>query len=175
MNNYWTNRYQEAVARVRKHNPDALRGGVITNQEIERLEKLADELEASATAARIAAERNSPWSLARSAGADLHQRASKARFDILERQDDLRKYKRELAILEMPEELLKEPVPVPSQAPWFSTVEDQEAFNAEFGQTVADLETHATTLKDYCWRWTHLTIEQQNRELILALAKRIEN
>jgi hypothetical protein len=36
-----------------------------------------------------------------------------------------------------------------------------------------DLETKAKTLKDYCQQWTRLTLEQQNRKLIMALAERI--
>jgi hypothetical protein len=31
----------------------------------------------------------------------------------------------------------------------------------------------ATTLKDYCQHWTRLSLDQQNRKLILALWDRI--
>jgi hypothetical protein len=57
--------------------------------------------------------------------------------------------------------------------PSFNTAEEYEALNAEFGHKVADIEMKATTLKNYCQQWTGLTMEQQNRKLILALAERI--
>lgn len=49
----------------------------------------------------------------------------------------------------------------------------EECENTKFGHRVMDLETKAKTLKDYCQQWTRLTLEQQNRKLIMALAERI--
>jgi hypothetical protein len=94
---------------------------------------------------------------------------------IVEWQDELRRHKRELAILEMPADYLDAPVAVPSMMPSFFTLDEYEEFNAEFAQTVMNLEMTATKLKNYCQGWTRLTLEQQNRELIMALAERMAN
>jgi hypothetical protein len=67
----------------------------------------------------------------------------------------------------------QEPEPIESAAPSFNSVEKCEAFNTTFGHKVMDIETKAKTLKDYTQQWTRLTLEQQNRKLIMAIADRI--
>jgi hypothetical protein len=172
MSNYWIDRYNEAAARVQKHSPDAIGGGAVTHQEIERLEKLAGEYESRA----LEAARNTPSNLAQGVLAGLGTRAEDARRNIVEIQAEIQQHKRELSILGMPADYLVAPPPAISvNRLSFKTLEEQEDFNTEFAHTVADLEMRATKLKNYCRSWTRLTFEQQTRELLMAHIKRSEN
>lgn len=165
-----TQRFHDAVARVQKYDKEFFIG-VCSTQNIERLERHADELEARANVVYV----NEPLTQATQVLADLHQRGLKARASVLEWQAEIRKHARELSIVGMPAGHLDEPPLVPGTMPMISTAPECEAYNAEFAQTVTKLEMKATQLKNYLQGWTRLTNEQQNRELIMALAKRILN
>jgi hypothetical protein len=163
-----TVRFRDAVSRVRKYDGNAAIG-MATNTEIERLEKLADQFEERAQVSRA----NEPRNAAMVALAGLWTRYHQARHQVTQWQTELRSHQQVLSILGMPIGYLKEPEAIASQMPSFKTAEEHEAFNAKFAHKVADIEMKATTLKNYCQQWTGLTMEQQNRKLILALAERI--
>jgi hypothetical protein len=163
-----TVRFREAVARVHKYDSSAAIG-MATNTEIARLEKLADQFEERAHVSRT----NEPLNRAVSILQDLWRRYHQARHQVLQWQTELRTHERALSIIGTPLGYYKAPDAIESAAPSFASAAECEAFNAKFGHRVFDLETKATTLKDYCQQWTRLSLDQQNRKLILALADRI--
>ncbi len=140
-----------------------------SNHEIERLEKLAAQLEKGAEVSRS----NESLSRANNILNDLWRRYHNARTEVLKWQEEMQRHRPELAIFGTPVGYFQEPEAIASAAPSFSTVDECDAFNTKFGHKVADIETKATTLKDYCQQWTRLTLEQQNRKLIMAIADRI--
>jgi hypothetical protein len=89
--------------------------------------------------------------------------------------EELKRHKEELSILEMPADYLMAPGYVETAPPPMATSEEREEFNRAFSHTVTDLERVATKLKNRCQSWTRLTPEQQNRELIMAIARRLAN
>jgi len=161
-------RYHEAVARVRRHD-DKTPIGMCSSHEIERLEKLAAQLEKGAEVSRS----NESLARAQNILQSLWQRYHNARTEILKWQDELQRHRPQLAIIGAPVGYFQEPETIASAAQSFSNVEECDAFNTKFGHKVMDLETKVTTLKDYCQQWTRLTLEQQNRKLIMAIADRI--
>jgi hypothetical protein len=163
-----TVRFREAVARVRKYD-GSIAIGMATNTEIARLEKLADQFEERSKVSQT----NEPRNAAMVTLDGLWRRYHQARHEVLQWQIELRSHKQVLSILGTPLGYYKEPDAIESAAPSFSSAEEYEAFNAKFAHRVADVEMKATTLKDYCQQWTRLSLDQQNRKLILALADRI--
>jgi hypothetical protein len=140
-----------------------------SNVEIDRLEKLAFQLEEGAKISQ------SNGSLTRAGNIlqGLWRRYHNARGEVLKWQNELQLHRPQLAIIGAPVGYFQEPEAIPSIAPSFQDVEECNAFNTDFGHKVADIETKATTLKDYCQQWTRLSLEQQNRKLIMAIADRI--
>ena len=105
--------------------------------------------------------------------ASSHSRYHNARNEVLKWQAEIMRHRPQLAIIGAPVGYFQEPEAIASVAPSFFNVEECDAFNTKFGHKVADIETKATTIKDYCQQWTRLTLEQQNRKLIMAIADRI--
>lgn len=161
-------RYHDAIARVRRHD-DKTPIGMCSSHEIERLEKLAFQLEKGAEVSRS----NELLTRAGNILQGLWMRYHNARMEVLKWQAELQRHRPELAIIGAPVGYFQEPEAIPGTAPSFKSAEECEAFNTDFGHKVADIETKAKTLKDYCQQWTRLTMEQQNRKLIMAIADRI--
>lgn len=161
-------RFHEAIARVRKHD-DKTPIGMCSSHEIERLEKLASQLEKGAEVSR------SNESLARADNIlqDHWRRYHQARSEVLKWQAELQPHRPQLAVIGAPVGYFQEPEAIASAAPSFKTVEECERFSTDFGHKVMDLETRAANIRDYCQQWTRLTLEQQNRKLIMAIADRI--
>jgi hypothetical protein len=163
-----TDRYHAAIARVRKYDGN-IPIGMATNTEIARLEKLADQFEERAQVSRT----NEPKNAALVTLSGLWARYHQARHEVLQWQTELRSHQQALSIIGTPLGYYKEPETIASMMPSFDSAEEYEAFNAKFRHKLADLEALATDLKNYCQQWTRLTMEQQNRKLILALAERM--
>jgi len=161
-------RFHAAIARVSKYDGKA-HFGMCSNTEIARLEKLADQLEKRAEVSRV----NEPMNRAVAILAGLQTRYHQARSEVLKWQAELHSHRQVLSILGTPLGYFQEPEAIKSMEPAVRTTEEYEAFSTKLGHTVADLEMKATTLRDCCHEWTRLTLEQQNRKLILALAERL--
>jgi hypothetical protein len=161
-------RFHAAVARVRKYDDKALIA-MCSNAEIDRLERLASQLEKGADVSRS----NESRALAGNILQGLWSRYHNARNEVLNWQAELQRHRAPLAIIGAPVGYFQEPAAIPSTAPSFSSVEEFEAFNIEFGHKVMDIETKLTTIRNYCQQWTRLSLEQQNRKLIMAIADRI--
>jgi hypothetical protein len=163
-----TVRFRDAAARVRKYDANEP-VGMCTTTEIERLEKLADQFEERARVSQT----NEPLNAAVVALDGLWRRYHQARHQVLQWQTELRSHEQALSIIGTPIGYYKEPETIPSMMPSFKTAGECEAFNATFAHKVADIEMLVTKLKEHCEQWTRLTMEQQNRKLILALAERV--
>jgi hypothetical protein len=97
----------------------------------------------------------------------------RARNEVLQWQSELRTHQDALSIIGTPIGYYKLPDAIERAMPSFKTTGEYEAFNAKFAHGVADVELMVTKLKDRCQQWTRLTMEQQNRKLILALTERM--
>jgi hypothetical protein len=161
-------RYHTAVSRVRKYDGNAAIG-MASNVEIARLERMADQFEEREKISLA----KTPDHSAVVALNDLWGRYHRARSEVLKWQEELQRHRPQLAILGAPVGYFQEPEAIASAAPSFKSTEECETFNTTFGHKVFDLETKVRTLKDYCQQWTRLTLEQQNRKLIMAIADRI--
>jgi hypothetical protein len=161
-------RYLEAVARVRRHD-DKTYIGMCSNAETERLEKLASELE---KLARVSTS-NEPITRALNILSDLWRRYHQASSEVLKWQAEILPHRPQLAIIGAPIGFFQEPEAIASAMPSFSDAAECEKFNTGFGHKVMDLETKARMLKEYTQQWTRLTLEQQNRKLIMAIYERI--
>jgi hypothetical protein len=162
-------RYHQLIARVRKFDPKIFIG-VCSKTEIARLEKLAADFEEQAEAGNS----NQPSHQSSVVLDGLRSRYHQARNEVLRWQVDLKADKQALEIIGIPADLYVEPDPIPNEMPWFKSPEERETFNATFSHQVADIELKAQKLREYAQQWARLTLEQQNRRLILALAERFK-
>lgn len=160
--------YHQAVARVRRYDGNVA-VGMATNTEIARLEKLADQFEERSRVSQT----NEPRNAAVIALAGLWPRYHQVRHEVMQWQTELRSHQQALSIIGTPLGYYKEPGAIPSTMPSFDSTVEHEAYNAKFRHKVADIEALEADLKNYVQQGTRLTIDQQNRKLILALAERI--
>jgi hypothetical protein len=81
---------------------------------------------------------------------------------------------RELNIIGVPAHFLDETASIGGEIPSFKSADECESFSSTFGHQVADLELLARNIGSYVQNWVKLSLEQQNRRLILALAERLK-
>jgi hypothetical protein len=161
-------RYHDAIARVSKHD-DKTPVGMCSSHEIERLEKLAAQLEKGAEVSQS----NESLTRAHIVLNGFWRRYHDARNEVLKWQDELQRHRPQLEIIGTPLAYFQEPEAIASTQPSFKNVDECDRFSTSLGHKVADIETKATTLKDHCQNWTRLTMDQQNRKLIMAMWERM--
>jgi hypothetical protein len=161
-------RYHDAIARVRRYD-DKTPVGMCSSHEIDRLEKLAFQLEEGAKVSYS----NEDLTRAMQQLHGLWMRYHNARNEVVKWQQELQLHRPQLAIIGAPVGYFQEPEAIAGEQPSFKTVEEYEQFSTGFGHKVMDLETKAGKIRDYCQQWTRLSLDQQNRKLIMAIADRI--
>ena len=151
--------YNRMVAYARTLDPRFV-GGAASVREIARVEQAIAALEKQA-----AEKARGPFDRERAELSGLCRRFDEARTKVVSLQAQLKvRGGPELAILVSPEDL---------EAP--ASIAEYEASIAVLTPQVASLEAMGQRLSSYIVEWPRLSVEQQNRKLILALADRLKN
>jgi hypothetical protein len=171
-------RYQQLVKRARELDSKVI-VGVCSKAEIERMEKLVDQLEKQAAEKADSKRQNDPRNRASGTLHQLWNRGHEARQAILKMQADRLGKKSsfsdqifwhpELQALNPPPEFFEAPQDIGGRAPSFQTLEEADTLATEFGATVAALEALASKMSRYLNEWEDLSFEQQTRRLVMTL------
>jgi hypothetical protein len=170
--------YSSLIDRACKHDPKVI-GGAASPGEIARLEKLVDQLEKQAAEKADENQRNDPRNRASIALHQLWNRGHEARQAILKMQayrlgkkssfSDQIFWHPELQALNPPPEFFEAPQDIGGRAPGFQTLEEADTLVAEFGVTVAALESLNSKMSQFIHEWEDLSFEQQTRRLVMTL------
>jgi uncharacterized coiled-coil protein SlyX len=149
--------YNRMVAYARTLDPRFV-GGAASVPEMDRVKKAIETLE------RQAAEKARPFDREGAELSGLSRRFDEARSKVAWLQAELKaRVSPELTILVTPEDW---------EAP--APISEYEASIAVLTPRVASLEAMGQRLNSYLVEWPRLSVEQQNRKLILALAERMK-
>lgn len=86
----------------------------------------------------------------------------------------MKTHRREFAILGAPADFYEPPEEIPSSIPACKTVEEYEQRGVTFAVQVASLEQKARKISSYIADWKRLSLDQQTRQMLFAMDKRMK-